>query len=746
MTGGRDQTWPRRRVWQHRLTWRGKLFLATAFLAGSALLAAVLVVQALRAAVSPADRAVLDRIIDAQGGLLFWSTLGFVALTGLLVFRLVQLYVLRPRDLAASTRLIASANPSLRLERGGPAELHQFAMAVNDLADRYQAEKADVAARIAHAQADVEAQRSRLAALMSELSLAVLVCNADGRILLYNAAASQLLRDPGTSVSPVGLGRSVFAVIDRDLVSFAVDQASADDATPGEAHAATVVWGESLLRARVALVADPAGTAAAGGFVVTLEDLTREAVADQQRDALIRALTAESRAAIANIRAAVESLVDYPEMPAEQQGRFLAIVHDEAAALSAKIDAAVATPAHLDRRLAPSDMLGRDFLQALARRLTAAGLEVSVEEPPEPLWLVVDPYAVVRAVAHLGRRLHEEHRRRAVTLRLDRSGRYARLDVGWAGDRIDSRTLGRWVDEPIAALGTGPGGTVGDVLTSHGGEIWPGEGADGYLRILLPLAERPSKAPRVVGPPAAHPSPATPAPAKPPARAPRPTTAYDFSILDPADLDAGWDARPLDRLSFTVFDTETTGLFAAQGDEIISIGALRIVNRRLLRQESYEQLVDPRRTVPETSIAIHGITPDLLVGMPTIDEVLPRFADFAADTVLVGHNAAFDLQFLRAKQRSSGVRFDLPVLDTLLLSAVVHPEHDSHALDAIAERLGIDVIGRHTALGDAIVTAEIFLRLLDLLLERGITTLGQARKAARTVAAERFGEAMYSGT
>ena len=262
----------------------------------------------------------------------------------------------------------------------------------------------------------------------------------------------------------------------------------------------------------------------------------------------------------------------------------------------------------------------------------------------------------------------------------------------------------------------------------------------------------------MVGPPAAVAVPGTSptSPALPPAlpRRPaaalprRPAAAYDFSILEPpgTDLGAGWDSRPLDRLSYTVFDTETTGLFAAQGDEIISIGALRIVNRRLLRQESYEQLVDPRRTVPETSIAIHGITPDLLVGMPTIEEVLPRFADFAANTVLVAHNAAFDMQFLRAKQDAGGVRFDLPVLDTLLLSAVVHPEHGSHALDAIAERLGIDVIGRHTALGDAIVTAEIFLRLLDLLLERGIRTLGDARKAARKVAAERFGEAIYPAT
>jgi DNA polymerase-3 subunit epsilon len=121
----------------------------------------------------------------------------------------------------------------------------------------------------------------------------------------------------------------------------------------------------------------------------------------------------------------------------------------------------------------------------------------------------------------------------------------------------------------------------------------------------------------------------------------------------------------------------------------------------------------------------------MVAGQPTIDHVLPAFHRYAHDTVLVAHNAAFDLRFLQLKEAATGVRFDQPVLDTLLLSAVVHPNQASHRLEAIAERFGVTVLGRHTAMGDAMVTAEVFQRLVPLLAERGIHTLRQAREAAQ---------------
>jgi DNA polymerase III subunit epsilon len=158
---------------------------------------------------------------------------------------------------------------------------------------------------------------------------------------------------------------------------------------------------------------------------------------------------------------------------------------------------------------------------------------------------------------------------------------------------------------------------------------------------------------------------------------------------------------------------------------------VRIVNGRLLRNEVFERLVDPGRPLNPASARVHRIDAAALGGQPKIGEVLPAFHRFCEDTVLVAHNAAFDMRFLELKRAATGVHFDQPVLDTLLLSALVHPGLEDHRLEAIGERLGVGLIGRHTALGDALLTGEIFLKLLPLLAERGIVTLSQALDASR---------------
>jgi DNA polymerase-3 subunit epsilon len=97
----------------------------------------------------------------------------------------------------------------------------------------------------------------------------------------------------------------------------------------------------------------------------------------------------------------------------------------------------------------------------------------------------------------------------------------------------------------------------------------------------------------------------------------------------------------------------------------------------------------------------------------------------------VAHNAAFDLRMLELKENQTGIKFINPVLDTLLLAAVVHPAQESQNLEAISKRLGVSIVGRHTALGDALATAEVFLKFIPLLAQQGIHTLKEARVASK---------------
>ena len=206
---------------------------------------------------------------------------------------------------------------------------------------------------------------------------------------------------------------------------------------------------------------------------------------------------------------------------------------------------------------------------------------------------------------------------------------------------------------------------------------------------------------------------------------------FDFDLLDrPADRDLA--AAPLSRLALVVFDTETTGL-SPERDEIVQIGAVRVLGGRLVEGEAFETLVDPGRPIPPASTLVHGIDDAAVAGAPDPAEAVRALHRFAEGAVLVAHNAPFDLAFLRRHQDAAGVAFDHPVLDTVLLSAAVFGEAVPHTLDAIAERLGValDPAHRHTATGDALATAEVLLRLMPVLEAAGVDTLGDAVAAMR---------------
>ncbi len=696
------------------------LWLALCYLGTLAVVAGVL--ATLGAELEGAEQAAFQRVLDRRAPALVFA----LVLLGFVWFGIVrwfsQRYPQAARRLAEETRVVLAANPGYRVAAHGAPEFDEAAHAINQLAEAYHRALGDLETRSAEARAQVEEERNRLAALMSELVEGVLVCNIEGRILLYNERAKQLLAPKGGAApqyAPLGLGRSVFTLLERDQVAHALDKVrqrlAQGESRPVTRFVASVSEG-ALLRAVVTPFFD--ADARVAGMVFTLDDVTGLLGREGQRLALLHSLAAGLRAPVANVRAAAENLVAFPEMEDARRAQFAQIVADESGVLSGRLNTAMAEYADaLKASLTLEDMSVADLVSVARRRIESAlELPTRAEAIPDDLWVRVDSFAFVQALTYVAGRLRDEYGIRDVRFRAQASGAFAELDLVWTGAIVASDAFSLWELQPMRIGADETPLTLKDVLERHGGEAWTQahkQSHTAWFRFLLPVGERVAAA----------------APA-PPEAGSRPEY-YDFDLFGRIEASSELEGRRLAELTYTVFDTETTGLQPSAGDEIISIAAVRIVNGRLLKQEFFEQLVNPRRPLDPESARIHGIEAEALVDQPTIDGVLPAFHRFCEDTVLVAHNAAFDMRFIELKEQAAGIRFTQPVLDTLLLSAAVHPTLEDHRLESIAERLGVRVIGRHTALGDALVTAEVFLRLLALLAERGIETLGAALEASR---------------
>lgn len=651
--------------------------------------------------------AALGPALQASGAILFGWWLAGAALAGWAAARLHARHVEAPARLADAARLLADNADAPRLEAAGTPALAALADAVNRLADQRQTLRTDMARLVAEAQQKVAQERDQLGALMAELRQSVVVCNLDGRILLYNDHARGLFhRVSGGQLAggaeAIGLGRSIHAVIDRALIDHAretVDRHIARGEAAVSAQFVTTTPTGSLLHVVLAPVRPQAG--AISGYVLLLDDITQDYAAQSRRDRRLTELTEASRASLANMQAALDML-DYPDLePAERDG-FHAIVRDKVAAMGQRLAAMTAdTSQEILTRWPLQEMLGDDLLAAAAQHVLAqTGRVAKVESADGGLWLRLDSFSLIQALGALAGQLAGPQGMPPLTLRLAPAATpgWAHLDLVWP---LDAASGAHGIADANAR----------DIAERHGGELWLEQDRPAglsFFRFLLPTAS--------AGPEAE-------------ALEPRPEF-YDFDLFAASNSSRSLDDQPLERLSYTVFDTETTGLNPAQGDEIIQIGALRILNGKMLRGERFDQLVDPGREIPPESIPYHGIRPEMVQGQPRIAAVLPAFHAYASDTVLVGHNVAFDMRFLQMKEAATGLRFDQPVLDTLLLASIAQPHEPSHSLEAIAARLGVEITQRHNALSDALVTAEVFLRLLPLLKARGIVTLGQAREAA----------------
>ena len=170
--------------------------------------------------------------------------------------------------------------------------------------------------------------------------------------------------------------------------------------------------------------------------------------------------------------------------------------------------------------------------------------------------------------------------------------------------------------------------------------------------------------------------------------------------------------------TFVVFDIETTGL-SKEIESITEIGAVKVVDGKII--DRFSTFVNPERPIPAEITKLTGITNEMVADAPVITEILPKFLEFCQDAVLVAHNANFDTGFIRLNaERKCGIEVKNTVLDTLELSRALLPELKKHKLDIVCEQLGVSLEGHHRAVNDAEATAEVFLKFIDMLVEKEI--------------------------
>ena len=180
---------------------------------------------------------------------------------------------------------------------------------------------------------------------------------------------------------------------------------------------------------------------------------------------------------------------------------------------------------------------------------------------------------------------------------------------------------------------------------------------------------------------------------------------------------------------YVVFDIETTGL-SAEKNKIIEIGAVKVIDGKIV--EKFSQFVNPKVPIPFEIEQLTSIKDEMVMDAPTIEEVLPRFMEFCKDAVMVAHNADFDMSFIKKNCDLQNITYDFTIADTVALARFLMPQLNRYKLDTIAKALNVSLENHHRAVDDAGCTAEIFVKFIAMLKERGIENLDDLNNVAST--------------
>jgi len=676
------------------------------------------------------DPQAFDTILEALGGrlglLIFLWGISLVPIYALLKWLMIR-YIVAPERLADAVELQLQglSDQPIDTDDHGVSTTRRLRALINGLLQDKRLANANTEEQVQKAIAQTEQERAWLSALLAELNRSVIVCNRQGRILLYNNRARLQFKRLSMSGETagggelLGLGRSIYSFMDRALIEHALEVIQRRlDKGLRQTSSQCLMQTQRGRTYRVHVTPVGRADAAMDGMILVIENITEEVQTKVAHQEAMHRIFETTRTSLSALSALAKQSKD-PLVKAE--------LNTQLRTIEGAFDDLPALNQNALRPFPLEDMSIEDCLEALQQQVNQeVALHWVIENDLSDVWIRVDGFSLIQALLFVVDSIHDQQPGQRIEIKVHANK--DEVEVLFAWPCIDPpEKWARWPMHLTQKTAVSLGALAGSFneIIKHLGAHWSFRASKegpklNQLRLALPRIVAEDRLPETMA-----------------QRHEGRPEYYDFRLFDVMLADDGLEQdianRPLDELTYTVFDTETTGLHPSNGDAIIELGAIRIVHGRILNKETFEQLIDPQRPIPPSSTAIHGIKPEDVQGQPTIENVLPLFHAFCKDTVLVAHNADFDLQCLSMKAPSAGVSFDHPVLDTLLLSAIVHPFQDRHGLEQIAMRLGLEPVNRHRALGDARLTAQILNRLIPLLQAKNILTLHDAVRASQAI-------------
>ncbi|MDX9964851.1 exonuclease domain-containing protein, partial [Desulfobacter postgatei] len=555
-----------------------------------------------------------------------------------------------------------TVNSSHRINIEGGNEILAISKAINLFADHYETLQKNIKEEINRKRAELEIEKNMLALFFDELPQGIIACNTEGEINLFNKKAKILEAQNHI----IGIGRSIFDIIDKNIITNALYEINVKKLKKHAAASSSFITlspGNILIKADISPITDRRDNFA--GFMVVFYNIGKDF---------------ELYAKIDNIfKSTANKILTYLDKIKKEK-----MTTPEIAAIEENLKKSEQDYIEkIKERLPFLVVSDRDIITTVQKR---AGEKLNISLKPEfPAhinWIRIETYSFINAFLSILTILKNKTFKKTFNCKLFNEPNFLAIffHIPDAEKNLDI-----FKDDHFFL-------TLKDFVNYHEAQISLSfnEKSEKGLKILIPLAEmkEPEGVRNIVIEREAYERP----------------DFFDFDLFTKRQTDSKLNDMRLKNIVYTVFDTETTGL-DTRNDEIISIGGVRIVNGRILCGEKFDQLIDPKMNIPLESEKFHGINDEMVKGKPDIKEVLPLFYKFSKDTVLVAHNAAFDMKMFSMKEAQTGIKFDNPVLDTLLLALIVYPMHEKHNMAAIASFAGVDIVGRHTAIGDASATA-----------------------------------------